>query len=775
MTAIHPESALDPASTARDEARKVRGWAARFVRGRDTDAAWVRPSLLALLAVTGFLYIYSLGESGWANSFYSAAVQAGSQSWKAMFFGSSDAANFITVDKPPASLWVMDLSARVFGVNAWSILVPQALEGVAAVGLLYLTVRRRFSAAAGLVAGAVMALTPVAALMFRFNNPDALLVLLLVAAAYAVLRAQETAATKWLVWAGVFIGFAFLTKLLQAFVILPAFAITYLLFAPTGWWRRIRQLLYAGVALVVAAGWWILTVELWPASSRPYIGGSQHNSILELTLGYNGLGRLNGDETGSVGGGGRVQVLPGTSAEVLGQLPGGAGGPKGGPGGGGWGETGWNRLFNPENGGQVSWLLPAAVALLLAGLWITRRRRLVDGQRAAFVLWGGWLLTTVVVFSYMKGIFHPYYNVALAPAIGALVGMGGVLLWEKRRSWKAALALAVVVAGSAYWAYRLLDRTPDWHGWLRYAVLVGGVVAAALILATTRFSARIVAVGASGIALATVLAGPAAYTWATVTTPHEGSIPSAGPSGGGFGGPGGRGGPGGMRIFNGQPPQGAGGAGQGNAGGQGLPGGQGGQGLPGGQGGQGLPGGQGGQGGPGGQQQPGQGGFPGGGQGGMPGQGGQGNPGSQGTQGGMPGGRNGTANPREGFVIGGGGGAGGLLNGSNAGKEVTAKLKQDADKYTWVAAAVGSNNASGYQLATGKPVMALGGFNGSDPSLTLDEFKKLVAAGKIHYFIGGGNFGGSMGGSSYSSQIASWVESTYTAQTVDGATLYDLT
>ncbi|MDQ1496251.1 MAG: hypothetical protein QOG69_2734, partial [Actinomycetota bacterium] len=179
----------------------------RLLYGKPTDPRWVRPALLALLVSTGVLYIWGLGASGWANSFYSAAVQAGSQSWKAFFFGSSDAANFITVDKPPASLWVMELSARMFGVNAWSILVPQALEGVATVAILYATVRRWFTPAAGLLAGAVAALTPVAVLMFRFNNPDALLVLLLTTAAYAVTRALEGASTRWLVLSGSLVGF----------------------------------------------------------------------------------------------------------------------------------------------------------------------------------------------------------------------------------------------------------------------------------------------------------------------------------------------------------------------------------------------------------------------------------------------------------------------------------------------------------------------------------------------------------------------------------------
>jgi hypothetical protein len=245
----------------------------RLLRGRLADPGWVRPSLLLLLAATALLYLLGLGASGYANSFYSAAVQAGTRSWKAMFFGSSDASSFITVDKPPAALWPAVLAARVFGVNAWTLLVPQALAGVATVGVLYATVRRWFSPAAALLAGAVMALTPVAVLMFRFNNPDALLTLLLVLGAYATVRAVERGRTAWLVLAATCVGFGFLTKMLQALLVVPAFALVYLVAAPTPLRRRMGQLLLAGVALVVSAGWWVAIVQLVPAADRPYIGG----------------------------------------------------------------------------------------------------------------------------------------------------------------------------------------------------------------------------------------------------------------------------------------------------------------------------------------------------------------------------------------------------------------------------------------------------------------------------------------------------------------------
>ncbi|CCH18307.1 Glycosyl transferase family 39 (fragment) [Micromonospora lupini str. Lupac 08] len=359
-TPAAPEPATPPGTTTRP---------AEHSPPTGRRSAWTRPALVALLVGTGLLYLWDLGASGWANSFYAAAVQAGSVSGKAFFYGSSDAANSITVDKTPAALWLMALSVRVFGLNTWAMLVPQALCGVGSVGVLYATVKRWYGPAAGLIAGAVLAVTPVATLMFRFNNPDALLVLLLVAGAYATVRALETASTRWIVLAGTLVGFGFLTKMLQAFLLVPVFAGVYLLAAPTGLWRRVRQLLLAGVAVVVSAGWWVAVVELVPASARPYIGGSQGNSILELTLGYNGLGRITGDEVGSVGGGG-------------GRMGGGGGG--GGPFSG---QTGLARMFDGEVGGQISWLLPAALILLVAGLLMAGRAPRTDRTRAGLLLW----------------------------------------------------------------------------------------------------------------------------------------------------------------------------------------------------------------------------------------------------------------------------------------------------------------------------------------------------------------------------------------------------
>ncbi|MEU5262826.1 glycosyltransferase family 39 protein [Amycolatopsis sp. NPDC021455] len=601
-------------------------------------ASWHRPALAVLLLGTAVLYLWGLGASGWANGFYSAAAQAGSQSWKALFFGSSDAANAITVDKTPAALWVMGLSARLFGVNAWSILVPQALMGVGSVWLLYATVRRTSGPAAGLVAGLVLALTPAAALMFRFNNPDALLVLLLVAGAYCVVRSLEKASPRWLALAGVAVGFAFLAKMLQAFLVLPAFALAYVVAAPVSLGKRLLHLLGALVATLLAAGWYLLVVALWPAASRPYIGGSQTNSLWELIFGYNGFGRITGDEVGSVGGGA----------------------------GRGWGSTGLTRLFGSEMAGGIAWLLPAAVLALAAGLWFTRSAPRTDRSRATLLLWGGWLLVTALVFSYMGGIIHPYYTVALAPAVGALVGTAAAQLWRLRSHASASGLLSGGVALTALTAYLVLSGS-SWQPWLAPTVLVGGLLAAvALFFAAhlTRWAAGFVA----AFSLVVLLAGTGAYTLATAATTHSGAIPSAGPSsgfGGRFGGPGG---PGGFR-----------------------------------------------------------------------------------------------------------GGPGSLLSTTLPGASLTALLQQDASHYTWTAATVLSNAAAGYQLASGAPVMAVGGFNGTDPYPTLEQFQQYVAAGQIHYFLGEGMAMQGNSGSDAAQQIAEWVAAHFQSSTVDGVTVYNLT
>jgi 4-amino-4-deoxy-L-arabinose transferase-like glycosyltransferase len=485
-----------------------------LIRGRSEDAPWVRPGLIALLLGTAVAYLWNLGASGDANSFYAAAAQAGTKSWKAFSFGSLDSSNFITVDKPPASLWVMALSGRIFGFSSLSMLIPQALEGVAAVALLYAAVKRWFGAGTGLIAGLLLAITPVAALMFRFNNPDALLVCLLVAGAYCLIRALEGASTRWVLAVGTMIGFAFLAKMMQAFLVLPAFGLVYMVAAPTGLRRRVLQMLAATTAIVVSAGWWLAIVALWPVGSRPMIDGSPSNNIFNLIIGYNGLGRIFG-ASGPAGGGANFSGQP----SVL-------------------------RLFNDVMGGQASWLLPAALFALLAGLWSTRRAPRTDRTRAALLLWGGWLVVSGLVFSLASGIIHPYYTVALAPAIAALVAIGAGALWRGRRETRARVVLALGVLATSVWAWVLLDRTPQWESWLRVAIAISAALAIIGLLvapALERFGRR-TTYAVAALTIVACLSAPVAYSAQTIANAQTGSLASAGPSSGAAGGPAGNGG-----------------------------------------------------------------------------------------------------------------------------------------------------------------------------------------------------------------------------------------
>lgn len=472
---------------------------------------WVLPALLGVAGLAGFLYLWNLTVSGWANTYYAMAAQAAAQDWAAFFFGSLDAGNFITLDKPPLSTWVMGLSVRIFGLSSASVLVPQALAGVATVLLVFAAVRRSFGPTAGIVAALVTALTPAAVLIFRYDNPDAILTLLLVVAAHAFVRSVEAGSWRWVLLAAVLVGAGFLAKYLQAWMVLPAFALTYFVAAPGGLGRRLVQLVAAAATVLVTSLWWVVVVDAIPVSARPYIGGSERNSALDLLLGYDGLGRI-------FGGGGPGGI----------RGPGGVGGPGGSPFGG---EPGLFRLFNEQFDGQVAWLLPMALIALASGLWLTRRAPRTDGRRAGYLLWGLWLLTHALVFSFMSGIVHPYYSVILAPAIGALVGAGLVDLWAWRaRSVAGGVVLGAAVATTALLAAVLLARTPDFVPWLGPAVAVGGSVLGVLLaMPAGRVPSR-PAVAALGAGIVVTLAGPASYALATMDRAIAGGDPQVGPA-----------------------------------------------------------------------------------------------------------------------------------------------------------------------------------------------------------------------------------------------------
>jgi 4-amino-4-deoxy-L-arabinose transferase-like glycosyltransferase len=633
------------------------------VRGRALSTLVWRLAPLGLALLAGTLYLWNLTVSGYANTYYAAAAQAGSQSWSAWFFGAIDAGGFITVDKPPVALWLAGLSVRLLGLSPFAVLLPQALAGVASVVLLWDAVRSQLGREAALIAGIAFAVTPAATLMFRYNNPDAVLVLLLVAAAWALVRGLEDGRLRWPLLAGVLVGFAFLTKYLQAYLVLPAFAVTYVVAAPGGLRRRLGVLAASTLAVFGASAWWIAIVDLMPASARPYIGGSANNTALDLVLGYDGLGRI-------FGGGG------GPASAPAGPWFGGPGAAFGGPGAGFGGAPGLLRMFNDEWAGEIAWLLPPAAAGLVVGLVARLRATRTDPRRAAFLLWGGWLLVHVAVFSFMGGIAHSYYAVTIAPAAAALTGGGLAELWRLRARvpW-AGLVLAGILVGTAWLGWQLLGRTPTfWPGVGLAAVFLA---AAAGILGVAAFVAddpRSPAFG--GLALAAgvgaMLVGPVLYSAATVDRAIAGGDPAPGPAE--------------QRLM----------------------------------------------------------GFGGG-------------AGPAVVAGGFPGDAAGTTDT------------------------LVAWLVAHRGTATWLVAVSSASQAGPLQLASGVPVMALGGFMGSDPAPTLEQLRADIRDGKLRYVLmggpglrgGPGGFFGGDGQGTNAAKRATWVTSSCTPVSEVSAALYD--
>ncbi|MFJ4650980.1 ArnT family glycosyltransferase [Nocardia sp. NPDC088792] len=527
--------------------------AAPRTAGRFGGPAAERAGLVALLIATAVMYLWNITSNGMGNQFYAGAAWAGSKNWEALLFGSLDTGNFITVDKPPVSQWVMGLSGRIFGFSSASMLIPQALMAVAAVALLYGAVRRvTGSHNTGLFAGAALALTPVAALMFRFNNPDAVMVLLMMAAAYATVRALERASTKWIMLAGVALGFAFLAKMLEGLMVLPALGLAYLIAAPNPIRTRILQLFGALVAMLAASGWYVFVTLLWPASSRPYLAGSTDNNFMNLVLGYNGFSRVLGRNHGNRGGG-TPKPDPTTAANAANTAAGGhastadaaqqfpAGG-RGGFGGFGGGQShGVTRLFTGEFGFEIGWLLPAALVAMVLVIVSRGRAPRTDLMRAAAIIFGGWIIIDGGVLSYMSGTVHPYYCLSIAPAVAGMFAVGLYEMWSKRGTILGRFGLAALIAITGVWSFVLLHRNSGWYPELRWGILAVTLIAAVLLVvpwthtARRKLAAVVLAVGVAGS-----LSGAAAYTFATIATPHSGGGPTVGPAqAGGRGGMGG--------------------------------------------------------------------------------------------------------------------------------------------------------------------------------------------------------------------------------------------
>src|SRR4051812_15548679 len=523
------------------------------------------PELFGLLALAAVLNLWSLSRNGWANDYYAAAVRSMSTSWHNFFFGSFDASGIMTVDKPPLALWAQALSARIFGFHSLSVLVPQALMGIASVALVYDLTRRVFGRAAGFVAGLVLALTPITVAISRHNNPDALLVLLCVGAVWALVRAFEDGRTRWLILSGLLVGLGFETKMAVALMVLPGIAAAWLWFRPKaaadesaaarasaaspasaaarasaaspasaaapasaaspGFGRRIRQLLAGGAAMTIAGLAWPVAVWLTPAADRPWISGTSNNSIWSLILGYNGLGRLSGQNGGPGGGG------PGGGG------PGGNAGPFGG-------SAGPFRLLNEALGGQAGWLLGFAIVSVAAVAVVSRMRR--DDRRAAWVLAvGGAFAVTAVAFSFAQGIFHPYYVSLLAPFSAALVGAGVGLILQGGRTMKVLGPLAVLAGAGTEIA--VLSANPGQLSWLKPVLVIVAVTAAAVLANPGGARWRS---GAIATALVVLMLAPASWAFDTLGHATSGTFPAGGPASASFGR---GGGPGGIRGNGGRP------------------------------------------------------------------------------------------------------------------------------------------------------------------------------------------------------------------------------
>ena len=579
---------------------------------------WYRVALAGILLLAVFLHFFRLEQEGYANLYYAAAVKSMLTSWRNFFFVSFDAGGFVTVDKPPLGLWVQTASAALFGFNGISLLLPQALAGVLSVLLLYHLVRRTFGPPAGLLAALTLAVTPISVAANRNNTMDSLLVLILLLAAWAVIRAAETGRLRWLLLCAVLVGLGFNVKMLQAFLVLPAFYLLYLVASPARWWKRTLHLALATVVLLGVSLAWVVAVDLTPPDERPYVGSSSNNTVTELIVGHNGLARL------LPGGRNWLARLGMTTTPSDGGSPpmppgGRPGQPPAHPAGGKpvsdeTGDPGLLRLFNHQLAGQISWLLPLAGLGLLAAVWQTRLCFPLDRRRQSLLLWTVWLLPMFVFFS-VANLFHRYYLEMLAPAIAALVGAGVVALWEdyRRPGWRGWL-LPLALVGSVAFEAVILSDFPDWSRWLT-PLVVGLCLAAAGVLAVARLvrlhdrRTWTGAVAAAGVL--TLLVPLAVWAFIPVWYGGHAGLPYAGPD---------------------------------------------------------------------------------------------------------------------------------LLEDRQRGTAVSADrltdyLQANQGDETYLAATLNARIAAPIILATGEPVMALGGFTGGDPILTVDELAEYVAAGTVRYFL----------------------------------------
>src|SRR5215217_95228 len=457
--------------------------------------------LSALLALSALLNLSRLSSEGYGNIYYAATVKNMLLSWHNFFFASFDA-GFVSVDKPPLGFWIQATSAYLFGFHGWSILLPQALAGVLCVALLYHLVRRSFGPVAGLLAALALALTPISVATNRHNNLESLLVLAVLLAAWAFILAAETGRLRWLVVGALVVGVGFNIKMLEAFVVLPAFYLLYLVASQVGWRRRMIHLGLATVVIVAASLPWVVAVDLTPAEQRPYVGSSSFNTETDLIVGWNGVQRMVGSDK-SVG------------------------------------DPGPFRLLNRELAGQIGWLLPLAIVGLAVASWQSWKRRprlpLSRKEDQALVVWGTWLMSQVVFFS-VAGDWDPYYLAMLAPAVAALVGAGMVALWDdyRRSGWRGWL-LPLTLVGTASLQLYILSLYPDWSHWLTPTIVILCLGAAASLVVTRPTPPLRVSgypLVAISVGVVSLFLAPSVWAASTIWYGAETRSPNAGPQAG---------------------------------------------------------------------------------------------------------------------------------------------------------------------------------------------------------------------------------------------------
>ncbi|WP_456509373.1 ArnT family glycosyltransferase [Arthrobacter sp. TE12231] len=471
-------------------------------RGPAEHPRWERPALLVLLLCASLVYVWKLDQNGWANAYYSAAVQAGQHNPAAFFFGSLDWGNSITVDKPPLSLWVMGVSVWLFGLNSWALLLPQALLTLGSTCLVYALLRRSFPAHVALLASGIMAFTPVTVLMARYNNPDPLMIFLMLSALYAGVRATERATPRLLFLAAFLLGLGFLAKQLQAFLVLPALVLVFLAFARVPLRRRLLTVGAAGAILLGVSLVWPLAVDLTPADQRPFVGGSTHNSMLELTLGYNGINRV-------------VQAEEDPAATLL---PAGLRGTAS--------DAGFLRLLNMNYGQEIGWLLVPGLVSLLAVSWQLFRRKFTRQQSIVAGAAAIWMFTTYAMLSFMGNSFHSYYSSSLAPPLALCIGIGAHVAVDLRKQAPGRILVVLGLVLSAACSYAMWGLSVAMPLTIGNEILVLVLLSAAMLAVPAPWPRLELIAG--GLAAAGLLIGPVSAALVTAGTPQSGSNPLSG-------------------------------------------------------------------------------------------------------------------------------------------------------------------------------------------------------------------------------------------------------